>query len=341
MSSKKADVGIQTIQEIYNSMQIDDEWSTATERGFSWWANQFKQTIWADQPVEDDSLAISRIHVETEFLKYPMRSETTDYQLAMMMKLSTLSGLVHDPQSGCLKWHSNAFIHKENKDWLMDLLCFAAIFQLRDAEGLALVSEQLELQYDHSGHPDSGTREQIDDNLKFLELAIIPEGQKPINSVGESEFEYLSKILNYQKIFTTAGENGLAAYVPFGRDVSLLQVDMNQPHPVLGNGILFRLSLPPEDIWPVASIDGALIMDMNINEQQEWRTGHFMGSWCLGPAGKNTLTPTFVSFIPAVVCRPTVLINMVFSTLTHNSWAEGYFFAFDKQTRCQVQEGGF
>jgi hypothetical protein len=277
--------------------------------------------------------------VETEFLKYPKRSEKTNYQLAMMLKLSNMSGLIFDLQSERLKWRCNAFVHEENKNWLMDLLCLAAVFQLKDAEAMALVSEQLGLEHDHSCHPESGPREQVDDNLKLLERVIIPEGQKPITSVGESEFEYLSNILNHQKIHTTVEGTSLAAYVPFGRKVSLLQVDMNQPHPRLGNGILYRLSLPPEDIWPVASIDGALAMDMNINEQQESLTGHFLGSWCLGPADKNTLTATFVSFIPAVVCSPNVLVNMVFSTLNHNTWAEGYFFAFDRHSRGGMQEG--
>lgn len=32
------------------------------------------------------------------------------------------------------------------------------------------------------------------------------------------------------------------------------------------------ISLPPEDIWPVASVDGALTMDMNINEQRDCPT---------------------------------------------------------------------
>ncbi len=99
------------------------------------------------------------------------------------------------------------------------------------------------------------------------------------------------------------------------------------------DAFLYRLSLPPEDIWPVASVDGALTMDMNINEQRDWLTGHFIGSWCLGPAGKNTLTPAFVSFIPAVVCSPNVLVNMVFSMLMHNTWAEGYFFSWDRKKR--------
>lgn len=33
MNSIKGDVGIQTIQDIYNSMQIDEEWSIETENG--------------------------------------------------------------------------------------------------------------------------------------------------------------------------------------------------------------------------------------------------------------------------------------------------------------------
>jgi hypothetical protein len=339
MNSKNDDVGIQTVQEIYNSLQVDEEWSIQEERGFTWWANRFKQTIWADQPIEDDDLHISRVHVETEFLKYPKRSEKADTQLARMLTISSLNGLIHDPQSGRLKWRCNAFIHEENNFWLMDMLCFASIFQLKDAQTMAPFLRQLELEHDHSCHPESGPREQFDDNLKILDMTIIPEGKEPITSIGQSEFENLAQMLNNQKIFTSTGENSLAAYVPFGRDVSLLQIDMKQSHPQLGNGILYRLSLPPEDIWPVASVDGALTMDMNINEQRDWLTGHFLGSWCLGPIGKNIWTPTFISFIPAVVCSPNVLLNMTFSTLMHNTFAEGYFFAYDRHARARVQEG--
>jgi hypothetical protein len=223
----------------------------------------------------------------------------------------------------------------------MDMLCLAAIFQLKDAEAMALFLNLIELECDHSCHPDSGPREQFDDNLKLVDRAIIPEGQQPITSIGQSEFEDLSQMLNNQKILTSTGEKSLAAYVPFGRDVSLLQIDMNQPHPLLENGILYRLSLPPEDIWPVASINGALTMDMNINEQKDWLTGHFLGSWCLGPAGEDTLTPTFVSFVPAVVCSVNVLVNMTFSMLMHNTFAEGYFFAYDRHAKTRVQEGNF
>jgi len=45
--------------------------------------------------------------------------------------------------------------------------------------------------------------------------------------------------------------------------------------------------------------------------------------------------------IPAVVCSPNALLNMTFSTLMHNTFAEGYFFAYDRHTKADVQEGAF
>ena len=100
------------------------------------------------------------------------------------------------------------------------------------------------------------------------------------------------------------------------------------------------LSLPPEDLWEIEDINGPLIIDMNSRDQKDWPTGHFMGSWCLGPVGTNSLTPVFVSFIPKIVCNPTVLANMVLSMVGHNTWAEGYFFAWDRKEKfrkCKVE----
>jgi len=64
-------------------------------------------------------------------------------------------------------------LHEENKFWLMDMLCFGAIFQLKDAEAMALFLNLIELECDHSCHPESGPRDQFDDNLKLVDRAII------------------------------------------------------------------------------------------------------------------------------------------------------------------------
>jgi hypothetical protein len=180
----------------------------------------------------------------------------------------------------------------------------------------------------------------MDGTLHTFDQWIILEGQNPVSNIGEKEFGFISKMLNNIKIRSAASKSGLSAYIPFGRDVSLLQVNINQPHPVVGNGILMRLHLPPEDLWEIEEINGPLIIDMNSKDQKDWPTGHFMGSWCLGPAGTNSLTPVFVSFIPKISCNPTVLAGMVLSMVAHNAWAEGYFFEWDRKEKfkkCNVK----
>ena len=334
------DAGIQIVKEICTDMKIEKEWRINSERGFEWWGHQFKQKIWAEPPMEKTLTTITRVHVETDFLKYPKRSESTDNRLAEILRLSSLSGLIHDPENGCLKWHSSAFVHKKNKCWLDKMVFLAAVMQIRDCERIGVLADQLELKPHHSCHPHSGPREKIDGTLCAFDQWIMHEGKKPVLNIGEEEFSFVSKILNNINIRSAASKFGLSAYIPFGRDVSLLQVIINQPHPVLGNGILMRLSLPPEDLWEVEEINGSLIIDMNSMDQKDWPTGHFMGSWCLGPVGPNSLTPVFVSFIPKIACNPTILANMVLSMIGHNTWAEGYFFAWDRKEKfrkCKVE----
>jgi hypothetical protein len=329
----KNDAGLQMVKEICTNMKIDKEWLINSESGFEWWGNHFKQKIWADPPMDVNSTSITRVHVETDFLEYPKRSESTDTQLATILRLSSLSGIIHDPKEGCLKWHSSAFVHKESENWIEKMLSLAAILQLRDAEIIGALAKKFELKPHHSCHPHSGLREKMDGLLCALNQWIIPEGQKPVDDIGEAEFSFVSAILKRANIRVSASDNGLSAYVPFGRDVSLLQVNTNQPHPVLGNGILMRLSLSPEDLWEIEELNGSLIIDMNSRDNKEWPTGHFFGSWCLGPAGTNSFTPAFVSFIPIVACNRTVFVNMVLSMLGHNTWAEGYFFAWDRKEK--------
>jgi hypothetical protein len=56
--------------------------------------------------------------------------------------------------------------------------------------------------------------------------------------------------------------------------------------------------------------------------------------------GTNSLTPVFVSFIPKIACNHTVFANMVLSMMGYNTWAESYFFAWDRKEKfikCKVE----
>jgi hypothetical protein len=128
-------------------------------------------------------------------------------------------------------------------------------------------------------------------------------------------------------LLSTASESQITAYIPFDKDQALLQIKKSNGRPDMKEGILFSLTLPPEQIADKVDINDALIMNMNLKENDSYDTGHFLGAWCLDRGrGDHRLTPTFITFIPSIACTPTVLVNMAYSTLGHCSWAEKVFF---------------
>jgi hypothetical protein len=321
---KMNDQGIQLVRKIYKDMNIDEEWSIITKRGFTWWGHQYAQRIWAEPPIDYDGLLVTKVTVETDLFKYPTRSIETETLLANEMLRASLSGLVINQETGRIKLRCNAYVHEENHNWLGKILSIAAIMQVVEAESRAdILAMLLELQPDKSNHPDSGVRNEVDGLLGFVAQAVIPEGNRPFHTIGNFEFRRTADILNSQNLLSTADETGLTAYAPFAGNTALLQVDTEQEHPDFGKGLLIRLSLPPGRIDSIKA--GRLIMDMNSKVQNSPPSGHFLGSWCLGPVGKNVQTLVYVTFIPAIVCKPGILYNMCVSTLCHGKWAEGYF----------------
>jgi hypothetical protein len=315
------DHGIQLVRKIFKDMNIDEEWSVETNKGFTWWGHQYAQRIWAEHPTEDNGFHVTKVNAETEILKYPARSTETETLLAIEMMKASLSGLVIDQETDKITLRCSAYIHEENQSWLGRIFSLAAIMQIIEAENkgddLAMF---LELQADKSMHPHSGFRNAMDEMLNVVDQVVIPEGKEPFQSIGEFEFRRAADILNSQNLISTASETGLSAYLPFADNTALLQADTEQEHPELGKGLLFQLFLPPEKI----DIDGSFIMDLNSMEQNAFPSGHFLGSWCLGPIGENLHTAVYVTFIPAIVCTPGILLNMCISTMSHGKFAEGF-----------------
>lgn len=315
------DHGIQLVRKIFKDMNIDEEWSVQTDRGFIWWGHQYAQKIWADKPIEDNGFHVTKVNAETEILKYPARSTETETLLAVEMMKSSLSGLVIDHEADRITLRCSAYINEDNINWLGRVFSLAAIIQATEVEDkgddLAIF---LELQPDKSIHPRSGLRNAMDDMLNVVDQVVIPEGEKPFQSIGEFEFRRTAEILNSQSLISTAIKTGLSAYLPFADNSALLQVDIENEHPELGKGLLIRLYLPPGKI----DIDGPFIMDLNSMEQNVFPSGHFLGSWCLGPVGENAHTAVYVTFIPAIVCTPGILYNMSISTLSHGKLAEEF-----------------
>jgi len=330
METNYTDVGIETIRKVYDFLRIDKEWSVISERGFTWWGHRQAQRVWAEEPFEGSGMMITKLNAEADSLICSKRSEFPTDQLAAYLCDSSLSGLVVDNDR--VKYRCSAFIHEQNQHWLGPLFSLAVIMQAVEAVNLSMIFEKtFGLLADNSQHPDNGPRQYPDDMLAVTGGFIKPKSEEAIKNIGEEDFVSASQIIG-PSLDPVANSSGLSVTIPFGNDSALL-LACKQTHPFLGKGLLITHILPAGQVEAVCEINGSLIMDMNAAEQNSINTGHFLGSWCLGPPVPDRKTPVFVSFIPAVACNRSVLVNMILSTLWHNTWAEGYFFALGRDTK--------
>jgi hypothetical protein len=334
---KQKDPGIEAIGKIYRDLQIDTQWSRVFERGFVWWGHHHAQSVWADPPVEEDGLHISKVHAETDFLKYPERSASVETSLTVGMMTASMSGLVADRQARTINLYCNAFVHEENLFWLVSLLQTAILLQNHDATTKAYpLAHELGWEPTGSSHPTSGIRTEKDSMLDFVDPVVILAGMKPVEAISPDMFHGMSSDLSNSGLICTADDDGLSAFVPFGGGDALFRATIRDEHPELGHGFLLSLSLPPEVIGEAYDINSNLILELNRLEKETTVLGHFLGSWCLAPdRGRHKATAAYVTFIPAMACNHNVFVNMVISNLNHCRWAGETLFG-DRSSRISV-----
>jgi hypothetical protein len=79
-----SDPGLAVVNNVYDGMQIDDEWTEWTDRGFTWWSGQNRQRVWAEEGIEDDGFTLCRLHARTDLFAGFYESEAQlDFLLAM------------------------------------------------------------------------------------------------------------------------------------------------------------------------------------------------------------------------------------------------------------------
>jgi hypothetical protein len=89
-----SDLGLRVINEIYESMRIDSEWSVWEPRGFTWWGWHSAQKVWSEPGVDDQGFRLYRLYAAAELFD---GFENTDEQVLLLNDLTThmtLSGMV-------------------------------------------------------------------------------------------------------------------------------------------------------------------------------------------------------------------------------------------------------
>ena len=89
----KSDLGTQLVANVKELLRIPDEWLIDRNRGFTWWAGDYAQSIWADLGLFHNGVTIYRLHCETEMLRGHARSAECEQLISKLMSRCTLSGV--------------------------------------------------------------------------------------------------------------------------------------------------------------------------------------------------------------------------------------------------------
>lgn len=313
-------------------LQVDEQWSVRTERGFTWWADQNAQTI--DVLGEDpgpDGQAGYLVGVRTELLYDVDLNETALAEINDgPMRFAALAGPVYDAATRTLSICSLARVNDETADWTSVVLGAAAVTQVAEAHMLGpALAEVLGAQAAVSGHPDNGVRTAPDDML-FAPRVFMQQGKSPCQWPAAEFSEAVDEFMRQPPaVKASAAGQALTVEFPYGQKTSLCQMmGGGQSHPLYGNGILLLQRFPFTAQSQAKGVE--LALTLNAAELTGNVTGYGFGSYAYD---QDMLC--FAGFVPNSLHRQVALPNLYFAAaarahamsvwLLDEEWSDGSF----------------
>ncbi len=296
---------------------IDEQWSYLLPTGFTWWADQYAQTV---EMVREEKGPNGEtgylLCVRTELLReVDLTADALTEINALPMRCASMAGPVYDADARRLDLWSLIRVTDDNGSWMRFLLAAAAVIQLAEARVMApVLAESTGALPATSAHQESGART-VPDQMAFAASVFAELGEAP-SAWTESEFRAVAdRGLKGLPSPTVIGANGMTVEFPFGDRTSLCRILTDQPHPLYGNGLLILQSFPVEigQAGHGESTDPdtegvKLALSLNAADLTHRLTGYGFGSYAWADG-----TIHFTAFLPNALHKPGLLPNLYFS----------------------------
>jgi hypothetical protein len=247
-SKSAVNIAEEVIDWLYTEqLQIDEQWSYLLPTGFTWWADQYAQTVEiVGEQTGPDGEAGYLICVRTELLRDLDLTEAALVEInALPMRCASMAGPVYDVAARRLDLWSLVRVSDDNGSWMRFLLGAAAVIQLAEARMLApILAQATGALTATSAHPESGARAVADEMTSAAKTFVSSADQ----ACAWPEAEFRDAVSHFRNrppaMAATAGVRGFTVEFPFGEQTSLCEVLGDQPHPLYGNGLLVLQRFP-------------------------------------------------------------------------------------------------
>jgi len=329
---RQNDAGLKAVDLLFQQMMIDDEWSIRRPRGFTWWGYRLAQHVEAGEPrPAADGAMGSVIRVWTEVARDVPRDADAATLLAPANMQQSMSALVWDRDAATINECATSPMYDDTVDAWVPLLAAAAVLQNTAAHSRAhAVAELVGGVPASTDHPISGERPAMDDLLNGPAAWVAMADGAPSRFAGHQMLA-LAAFAEKHEVVGSGDESGFTCEVAYSVDVpaiarvasnaggglgtALVQAFTDQPHPELGNGVLWLVRLP-KTVDPTTARMTA--NELNLLEASGESPSKLCGAWC---ATGSTLN--HVSFLPSFVAQDGILENLLVDTMARAAWAHG------------------
>ena len=322
---KRDDLGLQVVGHVFDCLKVEQEWGLEMPRGFSWWADDLKQSIWSDIGMFQNSQNVFRVHSETDLFKGRGHSKDFELHLASHMRGATLSAVVYDTEADTYRLHCSAYATSDNEGFMDKLFMAASAIQVAEAHEIGHhLAKQIGAIPASTGHPRAGIRTPASSVLASIPSWFTPAGQHPSRWEGNTQWKELERAMDRQALHFESDHHsrinagfGWAIQRDGQPQVSSLSISTNEPHPQFGNGLMCRLKLPVK--LPDARV-AHTAMELNNMERKEWLRCQFMGSWCFDNGELE-----FECFVPNGCYHSDILEAVSLSMAIRAEWVSEVF----------------
>ncbi|MCC6143322.1 MAG: hypothetical protein IT368_05905 [Candidatus Hydrogenedentes bacterium] len=295
------DLGEELVEAIFRKLQVDEEWATRAERGFSWIAHRLEQSVWASKPIEDDGYTLFRLCAETVVVDSVSAPEATiDRLLSNLNRHSFGSCYIYDPATRRIFATTSTWVHQEVAGLRFELLHPCIIGQLCFAEAEAdFLADKACGTVASRDHGISGRRRNPDDMLNVVGELVVSTGQEASRYQNAFEFDAVADVAKRSESVATLGGSagGISLECSFASGTAIAILRSTERHRLLGSGLYVTLHLPipitPEDGYRIS----AMLNRRERSTDMPGGPGH-LGAWCVHPQPVEGIAVTYRRFLP-------------------------------------------
>lgn len=325
MSWKKREtLGEQIIADTYDVVQPSPDWLLNQADGFTWWPGELGQRIWTDMGLFSNGRTHYRLHAEIDLVKAGRFKQQLDTMLEAEMDKCVFSALVFDQRSDTYRLHASVYAEAEIAHWINKVFHAAVKIQLAVAYRLVdSICGQVPVSHAVTASATGAVRE---DRCPLVLEGLAPyisEGHLPCKWLDQDEWRDVDWAMERQAMGWSKSDRKQSFskfyWAPDPEQSIDLLISAVEPHPELGNGLEFTLTVP---LKMSSKHIAYMALELNEYERATWLKTHMLGSWC-----DHNGTLAFRLFVPNSLYQDGLMHELSVTMASRAAWVNEFFVA--------------